>query len=276
MLSLTRVSLAAVSGLAVSILAVVPPGVAGRAAQTDVSSNWGGYVATGPGSTANTAVRSMSYTDVTGQWVQPKAVCKGGVPTALATWVGLGGYSLTSRELEQIGTEADCDEHGRPSYYIWYELVPADPVNLKLRIDPGDTISAVVKVNRHDVLVQVTDRTRGSRFTRHLSMANLDLTSAEWVVEAPTLCDDSGFCKQPALTRFRSIPFTNTYATGNGVGGTISSPKWMSNAIQLIPSAHRFFGDRNDPASSAGRWGATPSDLLPDGTGFTVRWQANP
>ena len=80
MLSLTRVSLAAVSGLAVSILAVVPPGVAGRAAQTDVSSNWGGYVATGPGSTANTAVRSMSYTDVTGQWVQPKAVCKGGRP----------------------------------------------------------------------------------------------------------------------------------------------------------------------------------------------------
>ena len=62
------------------------------------------------------------------------------VPTSLAIWVGLGGYSLTSQELEQVGTEADCDEHGKPSYYIWYELVPADPVNLKLRIDPGDTI----------------------------------------------------------------------------------------------------------------------------------------
>ena len=88
MLGLTPVSLAAVLGLAVSILAVVPPGAAGAPLQTDVSSNWGGYVATGPGSTANTAVGSMSYTDVTGQWVQPKAVCKGGVPTALATGSG--------------------------------------------------------------------------------------------------------------------------------------------------------------------------------------------
>ncbi len=128
----------------------------------------------------------------------------------------------------------------------------------------------------HDILVQLTDRTRGTRFTRHLSMTTPDLTSAEWVVEAPNLCDDSGFCKQPPLTRFRSIAFTNTYATGNGLGGTISSPNWISTPIQLVPRARRFFGDRNDPAAVAGRWGATPSDLLPDGTGFTVRWQANP
>ncbi len=128
----------------------------------------------------------------------------------------------------------------------------------------------------HDILVQLTDRTRGTRFTRHLSMTTPDLTSAEWVVEAPNLCDDSGFCKQPPLTRFHSITFTNTYATGNGVGGTISSPSWISTPIQLFPRARRFFGGRNDPASAAGRWGATPSDPLPGGTGFTVRWQANP
>ena len=54
----------------------------------------------------------MSYTDVTGQWVQPKAVCKDGRPTSLAIWVGLGGYSVTSQELEQVGTSADCDEKG--------------------------------------------------------------------------------------------------------------------------------------------------------------------
>jgi hypothetical protein len=274
--SLPRASLAAVLGLAASILALAPPGTARVAAREDVSSNWAGYVAMGAGSTSSTASSRMSFTDVTGQWVQPKAVCKGGVASSLAIWVGLGGYSLSSQELEQIGTEADCDAQARPSYYIWYELVPADPVNLKLRIDPGDTIVSVVKVNRHEILVQVTDRTRGTRFTRHLSMAKLDLTSAEWVIEAPTLCDDGGFCKQPALTRFRSVAFTNTYATGNGVGGTITSPDWMSTGIQLIPSSHRFFGDRNDPGAAAGRWGASPSDLLPDGTGFTLRWQANP
>jgi hypothetical protein len=274
--SLSRASFGAVLGLVATILALAPPGTARVVARADVSSNWAGYVATGPGSTASTASSRMSFTDVTGQWVQPKAVCKGGVASSVAIWVGLGGYSLSSQELEQIGTEADCDANGRPSYYIWYELVPADPVNLKLRIDSGDTIVSVVKVNRHHVLVQVTDRTRGTRFTRHLNMATLDLTSAEWVVEAPTLCDDGGFCKQPALTRFHSVAFTNTFATGNGVGGTITSPSWTATDLDLIPSSHRFFGDRNDPGAAAGRWGASPSDLLQDGSGFTVRWQANP
>ena len=79
----------------------------------------------------------MSYTDVTGQWVQPKAGCRAGTPTSLAIWVGLGGYSLSSRELEQVGTSADCDVHGRPSYYVWYELVPAGPVNLMMTDRPG-------------------------------------------------------------------------------------------------------------------------------------------
>src|SRR4029079_4471185 len=102
----------------------------GGAARSDLSSNWAGYVVTGLGSTPPTARAAMSDTDVTGQWLQPKAVCKRGTPTSLAIWVGLGGYSLSSQELEQVGTSADCDENGKPSYYIWYELVPADPVNL--------------------------------------------------------------------------------------------------------------------------------------------------
>lgn len=273
---LSRASLAAVLGLAVPILALAPPGTARVAADPAVSSNWAGYVATGPGSSESTASTTMSFTDVTGQWVQPKAVCKGGVASSLAIWVGLGGYSLSSQELEQIGTEADCDDDGDASYYVWYELVPADPVNLKLRISPGDSITAVVKVDGHDILVQMTDRTRGTRFTRHLSMAKLDQTSADWVIEAPTICGDSGYCKQPALTRFGSIEFTKSYATGNGVGGTISSPTWMSNAIQLVPQSRRFFGDRNDSSAVAGRAGAIPSALQPDGSGFTIRWQASP
>jgi hypothetical protein len=262
----------------VAVVATVCLGLASAAggADPDVSSNWAGYVITGPGSTATTASTAMSYTDVTGQWVQPKAVCKNGTPTSVAIWVGLGGYSLSSQELEQVGTSSDCDEHGRPSYYIWYELVPADPVNLKLRIEPGDTIASVVKANGTDILVQVIDRTRGTRFTRHLSMASPDLSSAEWIAEAPTQCNDSGFCKQLALTRFHSIAFTRTFATGNGAGGTITSPNWMSTALQLVPRSRRFFGDRNDPTATAGQAGAMPSSPVTDGTGFTVWWHANP
>ena len=261
------------------ILALASPGAAqrsGRVVRADISSNWAGYVVTGPGSTSTTASSGMSYTDVTGQWVQPKATCRAGTPTSLAIWVGLGGYSLSSQELEQVGTSADCDQNGKPAYYIWYELVPADPVNPKLKLAPGDTIVAVVKATGTDILVQVTDRTRGTRFTRHLTTATPDLSSAEWIAEAPTLCNDIGFCKQLPLTRFRSFAFTRTYATGNGVGGTITGAGWTSTALQLVPRSRRFFGDRNEAAAGMSGAGASTSALQGDGTGFTVTWQAAP
>lgn len=247
------------------------------AVSLDVSSNWAGYVATGVGSTESTASTAESYTDVTGQWVQPRAICTHGVPSSVAIWVGLGGYSVSSQELEQTGTSADCDASGHATYYMWYELVPADSVNLKVKIFPGDVIAASVVVNGTDVLVQVNDRTRHVRFTRHLTMASPDLSSAEWIAEAPSQCSDSGYCPQLALTRFTPLTFSRTFARGNDTSGTISSPAWTATSLQLVPrNAHRFFGDRNDPTGVSGAAGAIPSQLAPDGSGFTITWQANP
>lgn len=275
-----RLAIAGVTGAAslaaVVALAVTPASRAASATRADVSSNWAGYVATGIGSTSTTASASMSYTDVTGQWVQPKARCTPGVASSVAIWVGLGGYSESSQELEQTGTSADCSAGGETSYYIWYELVPADSVNLKVKIRPGDMIASAVVVNGTDVLVQVTDRTRRVRFTKHLSMASPDLSSAEWITEAPSQCGSSSFCPQLSLTNFGSVTFTRSFAIGNGLNGTISSPNWMSTELQLVPRAHRFYGDPNDPTSLAGGAGATPTALVPDGSGFTVAWSANP
>jgi hypothetical protein len=79
--------------LAAALLVAAVVAGSADATRTDVSSNWAGYVATGIGSTASTAAASMAYTDVTGQWVQPRAICKRGIPTSVAIWVGLGGYS---------------------------------------------------------------------------------------------------------------------------------------------------------------------------------------
>ncbi len=252
-------------------------GTAARTQQTDISSNWAGYVATGPGSTSTTASAAMAYTDVTGQWIEPKASCAGGSPTAVAIWVGLGGYSESSQELEQTGTSADCSPNGTPSYYIWYELVPADSVNVtSLKINPGDVIASVVQVNGTKVLVQVIDRTRKTRFTKRLTMATPDLTSAEWIAEAPSQCSDSGFCRQIALTNFGSINFTQSFATGNGTGATMSSPNWMLTALQLVPRAHRFFGGNNASSSNGFGAGANPSALSADGKGFSIAWQADP
>ncbi len=276
-MSATRLAVGGVAGAAwlaaVVALAVSP---AASAAHADISSNWAGYVATGIGSTSTTASPSMSYTDVTGQWVQPKATCTPGRATSVAIWVGLGGYSESSQELEQTGTSADCSAAGKPSYYIWYELVPADSVNLKVKIQPGDVIASTVVVNGTDVLVQVNDRTRGVRFTKHLAMASPDLSSAEWIAEAPSSCNSNGFCPQLALTNFHSVTFTRSFAVGNNLNGTISSPNWTSTELQLVPRSHRYYGDPNDPTSLAGGAGATPTALVPDGSGFSVAWSANP
>jgi hypothetical protein len=258
----------ALVGAALAAAAVAKP-----TAGIDVSSNWSGYAITGVGSTANVASTSMSCTDVTGTWVQPTATCTPGQSTSAAIWVGLGGYTVGSNSLEQTGTSADCSATGKATYYAWYELVPATSVTLKLKIFPGDTVTSTVLINGTDVLVQVKNRTRHTAFTKHLKMATPDLTSAEWIAEAPSECSVTGFCRTVPLTNFGSVTFSKVASLGNGQGGTLTGPGWEATPIQLVPRARRFFGDVNASASSTA--GATPANLTADGSGFTVNWVAD-
>jgi hypothetical protein len=244
------------------------------AASLDVSSNWSGYTVVGPGSTATTASSSMSFTNVTGTWKQPAVTCTPGQTNSVAIWVGLGGYSPNG-SLEQTGTQADCDVNGKATYYTWYELVSAEDVNVntKLKIFPGDTITASVLVKDHDVLLQVKNRTRRTVITKHLAMAAPDLTSAEWIAEAPSQCSSSGFCRTVALSNFGSVTFTKMAALGNGQGGTLNGPGWIATPIQLVPRARHSFGDAD--ASSSSTAGAAPANATVDGSSFSVGWLAN-
>jgi len=142
-------------------------GAAGAAYATElpsqVSSNWAGYAAVTGASTRAFAARFVS---IHGTWIQPTASCVPGEPTFSAFWVGLGGYKVSSRALEQIGSEADCSASGEVSYYVWYEYVPAGPVTIsRVSIAPGDTISASVTVHREHATVALTDETSGVSFT---------------------------------------------------------------------------------------------------------------
>jgi Peptidase A4 family len=265
---LAFVAAAGVAGLVAAAAFAAP------AAQNEISSNWSGYAVTGVGSTATTAVASTSFTDVTGTWVQPAATCTPGQSTSAAIWVGLGGYTDGSNALEQTGTSADCDANGKATYYIWYELVPAPSVTVKLKISPGDTITATVLIaNPTTVLVQVKNRTRHTSFTKRLTMAQPDLTSAEWIAEAPSECTVSGFCRTVALTNFGSVSFSNIATLGNGQGGTLAGAGWQAVPIQLVPRSRRFFGDVEASASSTA--GASPANLAADGRSFTVNWLAD-
>jgi hypothetical protein len=269
----------ALAMLVVSLLGVALVGAAFAAPTTteSISSNWSGYAAIGLSSSGATADPSMSFTDVTGTWTQPTATCTPGRSTSAAFWVGLGGYSDTSQALEQTGTEVDCNLDGTASYFAWYELVPANSVPLKLKISPGDVITASVVVNGSSVLVQLKDRTRHTSFTKRLTMSSPapDLTSAEWIAESPDLCDRLNRCVSATLTNFGSVTFSKIAAIGNAQPGRLSAAGWQSTPISLVPEARhaRFFGGGTH--ASGARAGATSAAPAADGSSFTVNWLAD-
>src|SRR4051794_9720021 len=120
-------------------------------AATTVSSNWAGYsvvptdLVDAEGNVQSSSSTSTTFTRVSGTWVQPSATCTVSTPTYSAFWVGLGGYAADSQALEQVGTETDCSAGGTPTYSVWYEIVPAPPVNVKLKLAPGNTVAASVQ-----------------------------------------------------------------------------------------------------------------------------------
>ena len=168
--------------LIAGLLALGAPAGARASSWTTTSSNWAGYATSRPG---------VRFRRVSGTWVAPAAHCGSGGRRYSAVWLGLGGLHTTSKALEQVGTEADC-AGGKGYYSAWYELVPAAPVKLGLTVRPGDTMSAGVTVSGRSVKLFIANRTRGTSFSKRLDVAQVDVSSAEWIVETPSACGDNG------------------------------------------------------------------------------------
>jgi hypothetical protein len=280
-----RRTLAAVLAVAAAAVAAyeavsAPPADAGAAthrryalrAGTETSSNWAGYAAVAP-----TGAGASAFTSVTGTWQQPAATCSvESAGYASATWVGLGGYDLSSQALEQLGTDADCTNAGKPVYYMWYELVPAPPVNVTLPIHPGDTITASVNVSGGVVWLWLRNRTTGKQFSKKVPMDSPDLTSADWIVEAPSSC--SRFtCRPVPLANFGTVTISRIATIANDHPGTLIDTAWRAARITLVPHSGTGFypgGERGtiQSSSSAGTTSPVPTT---DGRGFTVAWAAN-
>lgn len=238
------------------------------AADAQVSSNWAGYAVTGtrPDGTP------VEYTNVVGSWVQPKINCKLGESYA-AFWVGLGGFTDGSTALEQVGTESHCTSSRKAVYAAWYEIIPAPSIPIRMKIRPGDRITAAVLVQATRVILQLTNRTTGMRVTRRVTVEQPDLASAEWIAEAPSECSSAGFCQTLPLADFGRVSFAAAAATGDGHAGTISDPAWAASPIEL---AERD-ATQLDPTAGAGVGtdsGAVPGALSADGRGFSVSWHA--
>ena len=199
--------------------------------------------------------------------------CTAGQASYSAFWVGLGGLSADAQALEQIGTESNCDARGRPVYAAWYEIVPAPSIPIAMKLAPGDRVIAAVLVQGAQVTLQLTNTTRRVRVTRRVTVPQPDLTSAEWIAEAPSSCSSPGVCRTLPLANFGSAPFARAAATGDGHAGTISDPTWQATPLELA----ELGPDGVDPGLAAAQSalavsGATPGPLSADGRGFAVAW----
>jgi hypothetical protein len=181
--------------------------------------------------------------------------------------------SGSSRKLEQTGTEADCTAAGTARYFAWYELVPSGPVSLKLPIAAGDRISASVSVHSNYVTMRLADATAGTATSRRLHFAQPNLSSAEWIAEAPSNC--AGICHALPLTDFGSVSFSGAAVrTGNGSAGTISDAGWQAEPIALneVSGAAGGGGSGVQVLGARGLVTAVPSVLDPTGSAFSVTW----
>jgi hypothetical protein len=250
-----------VSMIVAGVLATAgaPVAFASSAASNDRSSNWAGYAIHRAG---------ISFTEVAGYWRQPRAACTPGHRTYSAYWVGLGGYALHSTALEQIGTELDCTASGRLQSSAWYELVPAPSKTIRFAVHPGDILSASVTVTGHQAQFVLQDGTTGKTYRKALPAPDVDLSSAEWIVEAPSDCVSANACQTLPLANFGSAAFGLTFAkTASGQIGSISDPEWRYSKISLVPHGHRFVKNHGT-AISVGE--ALPGALGAGGDGFSV------
>ncbi len=171
--------------------------------------------------------------------------------------------------LEQIGTEVDCAATGRVVCSAWYELVPAGSQTIRMKVKPGDSMSASVSVNGHRVVLSLIDATSHKSFRKVLNPSAVDVASAEWILEAPSSCAAANLCQTLPLADFGSAAFTGTRAQAvNGHLGTISDRGWDATRILLRPTGRQFIGLNGSSGT------ATASALNPRGNGFTLAYSS--
>ncbi len=210
------------------------------------STNWAGYAVT---------AGNGSVTGVSATFNVPTV---SGTGTAYSSdWVGIDGYN--SGTVEQTGIEADV-VNGVAQYSAWYEMYPAYPTTVGLKIHPGDAITASVTASGSQFTLTLTDAndpTGANSFTITQNGAGAQKSSAEWITEAPS--SSRGVLP---LANFTPVTFNNAQATintGNGpITGAINNAAWASSVNQI------------NMVSQNGTLEAGTSALNSSGLGFTV------
>jgi hypothetical protein len=246
----------------VALLCALSCSSAALAQSLSRSENWAGYAVTA----------ATPFRRVVGEWIQPAPRCTPGRESFSAFWVGLGGFLPSSRKLEQIGTDSDCGRGGRVRSYAWYELIPAGPVNLPLVVRPGDRLAASVTVGGRFVALHIRDLRDGAAINLTRRMRSPDLSSAEWIAEAPTGCEESG-CRVLPLANFGSVTFSNAQSALVGAPpAPLASTSFQRTRLDLAAGGTGSSGLEENASANAPSLLASAGSLLEGGT-FTVSYE---
>jgi hypothetical protein len=204
-----------------------------RHSATVDSLNWSGYAVTGSG-----------ISGVTGTFVVPSA---GLVPPGFAaTWAGIGGYN--TRDLIQAGVAENSLPSNPllgPQYYAWYELLPAGETQLSgcspdpsCAVGPGDSIEVnISSAGSGTWNISMTNAGKWS-FSKTVAYSSSE-SSAEWILEAPTLA-----ILQTLLAPVGTVHFgpTSTFTSASGTetiagGSPVQIDLGLGLVNEAIPSA---------------------------------------
>jgi hypothetical protein len=198
------------------------------------------------------------FTCVEAIWVQPKVRCRGTSIQSSVYWVGLGGFD--QRSLVQVGTESLCSG-GKAVTSAWHESLPRERFSIRtgLPIAVGDRIWVQVRwLGGSGYRISLADLTSRRHFEVEVTNKTLKRTSAEWIVEAPTVGCPSR-CRTLKMPDFATVRFQGTWTTIGGLRQPLDAADFTHAAQTMVNSA-----------------GAVRSDISatsPTGTGFSVRWR---
>ncbi|MGH7639774.1 MAG: G1 family glutamic endopeptidase [Candidatus Dormibacteria bacterium] len=181
------------------------------------TNDWSGYVeGSGP------------QTSVTGTFLVPSLSPNAAVGTDMAEWVGIGGWSTDDTTIIQAGVNESPDPTvaGEFDYYPWYELYPANPIDVWTgcapiqscplgNMLPGDSLTVTIdQVSGASWDITLDDTTQDEAATfpvTYPSTGTCTCSTAEWIVEAP---EDSSTGQSYPLAPYDPTEFTAIAAGG--------------------------------------------------------------
>jgi hypothetical protein len=214
--------------------------------------NWSGYGLTnGP------------FLSVSGEWTVPTVYGDAGDHSS--TWIGIDGFG--NDNLIQTGTEQDYSSGflgtglgGGPEYSAWWEVLPADSVQISNPVSPGDHMIGIVSLNGDPApgspmqwLIFLMDETKNWTFTKTVTYSG-NLLTAEWIEERPTECGIFS-CSYTDLADYGQVTF-DVFDTVNSL-----SPAFTPAESILLTEGSTAY--------------STPSDPDGDKDGFTIAYGAD-